>query len=119
MAVKQEADYVCIRENFSFNKHFMPGDDFPQNWLTQGYKPNKHFAPAKAAYDEIARVKQERLMFGHGDDPRSTEELKKCLAKFTDFPDSWPRKQIWLELRRHEAAESRDAPQRGRPPKKG
>lgn len=108
---KQIADYVCIRECFAFNKHFMPGDDFPQDWLTRGYEPNKHFAKAAIAYDEIERVKHERALYGHGDDIRSTVELKAALRKFTEFPEKWTRKQVWAELMRHESAEARDKPQ--------
>jgi hypothetical protein len=125
-AVRQESTYVCIKENFSFNKHFLVGDGFPEEWLRNGYTPNQHFAKAAIAYDEIERVKQERAMYGHGDDARSTKELRELLGEYIKtIPQDWTRKKIWLELRRHEAASAMDdspgPPSRppGRPPKKG
>ena len=107
--IRKDPSFICIRENFSFNKHFMPGDPFPEEWLTVGYKPNKHFAPAKIAADELERVKLELTMQGHGDDPRSTVELKKALAKYMEIDGEWPRKKIWLELVRLENADDKTA----------
>ena len=109
MAIKQESEFTCIRECFTFNKHFRPGDSFPQAWVEKGYQPNRHFVPARNAYEAIEQAKKDKSMFGCGDDTRSTEELKKELSTWiSKIPANWTRKQIWLELRRHEAADARD-----------
>jgi hypothetical protein len=109
--LKKDPSFICIRETFTFNKHFMPGDGFPEEWIKAGYKPSRHFAPAKEAQEALEQAENERMMYGHGDDKRSTKELKETLSVFMkQIPKDWPRKKIWLELRRLEAAESRDKP---------
>jgi len=108
IAVQQQASFICIRDCFTHNKHFQPGDPFPENWLASGYKPNKHFAPAAQAAAEIAKAREERTKYGHGDDPRSTEQLKEALARFAKVDTNWDRKKIWLELTRYENAEAKD-----------
>jgi hypothetical protein len=109
--MKEESTFVCIRECVTFNKHFMPGDGFPENWYKQGYKPNRHFAHKKEAFDALEESKGERTLFTHGDDRRSTKQIRSELEKFvSDVPENWNRKQMWLELRRYEAADAREAP---------
>jgi len=105
--IKEEASYICIRECFTYNKHFMPGDPFPENWLKNDYKPNKHFAPAKQAATMLEKAQSELAMHGHGDDPRTTKELTEALSKYMEIDGEWPRKKIWLELMRHENADSK------------
>ena len=108
--IRQDASYICIRECFTHNKRFRPGEPFPENWLANNYKPNKHFAPAKDAHAALQKAQAERTRYGHGDDTRSTAELKKALAQFMAVDADWDRKKIWLELTRHENAAAKDGP---------
>ena len=108
LPIKQQPSYICIRECFTYNRRFRPGEPFPENWLANDYKPNHHFAPAAEAHNALAAARAERLKFGHGDDPRSTAELSAELEKFMKVNAHWDRKKIWLELTRHENAAAKD-----------
>lgn len=114
-----QPSFICIRDCFTFNKRFRQGEAFPEDWLKAGYKPNRHFAPAQEAANAIAEVNATRQRYGHGDDPRSTVELKKELSKFTEVDGNWDRKRTWMELQRYENAEAKDGKRPpGRPPNK-
>jgi len=108
LPIRQQASFICIRECFTYNRRFRPGEPFPENWLSNGYTPNHHFAPAAEAHDALRRARDEKLKFGHGDDPRSTAELTAELEKYMKINAAWDRKKIWLELTRHENAAAKD-----------
>ena len=108
LPIRQQASFICVRECFTYNRRFRPGEPFPENWLNNGYEPNHHFAPAADAHEALKKAQEEKARYGHGDDPRSTAELTAELEKYMKVNAHWDRKKIWLELTRHEIAAAKD-----------
>ena len=105
-------DYRCFRECFAFNKRFKIGAVFPPVWLDNGYlPPTEYFVPAED-YDQVIRqkAKEHRSVQSAVDDPRSSEQLIKDLAKYMTVPSDWNRKRIWMALKQREMAESHTEP---------
>jgi len=101
---------ICIKECFVYNKRFKQGDEFPEQWVKEGYLPNMHFLPEGEAEAAIVESKLNRPVQCAGDDPRSTKDLKAELMKhMKSFPEKWGRKEIWLELHKHESAKAKTA----------
>lgn len=100
-------EYVCIKECFVYNKRFKKGAKFPETWLKEGYLPNQFFLPEDEAKEYIREHDGHRPVQCAGDDPRSTEEIKKTLFKFMkSFPEKWGRKEMWSALRKYEQGEA-------------
>ena len=101
---------IAVKECYVYNKRFKQGDEFPEKWLAEGYLPNQHFAPASEAKTLIDFNREHRPIQCAGDDPRSTKELKAELLKFVkSFPEKWGRKEIWIDLQKHENAKAKTA----------
>ena len=107
------ADYYCIKECNTYNKRFKVGDMFPAKWIAEGYLPNHHFSKFDGPKEALSFAKERnanRPIQCAGDDPRSTKDLKAELQKHVkSFPEKWGRKEIWLELNRHENAKGKTA----------
>lgn len=104
------AKFYCIKECNTYNKRFKPGDEFPQKWLDEHYLPNHHFKQFDSQKDAIAYFKETsetRPIQCAGDDPRSNEQLRTALAKYTNVSEKWTRKEIWMKLRERETADER------------
>jgi hypothetical protein len=101
---------ICVKDCFVYNKRFKQGDEFPEKWIQEGYLPNMYFLPEGDAKAAIEASKFNRPVQCAGDDPRSTKELKTELMKhMKSFPEKWGRKEIWLELNKHENAKGKTA----------
>lgn len=114
--------YRCYRECFAYNKHFKKGDFFPPQWVEAKYIPQpEYFVNANDYEDKVFEQKKEsRQIYSAADDPRTSEQLTAELEKVMGaVPKDWPRKKIWMELRRREMADSKTehGPRKpGRPP---
>ena len=115
---KQE--YRCFRECFAFNKRFKKGTMFPMTWIDAGYTPPAEYFVVAEDYADLIRTKsaESRQIFSAADDPRSSDELVKELAKYMEVPKDWNRKRIWMALKQRDMAVEKTEPRRpGRPPK--
>lgn len=79
--------YECVRTCYYLGKLFKPGNPLP-DWA----EPNKHFLPVGESLGEDEKKK----VFGPGDDPRSTRQIKKDLKEKFDIDASGTRKDLWL-----------------------
>lgn len=105
MAKKEK--YIAVREVYTYNKRFKQGDEFPVDWLKEGYLPNHHFMPEDEAKEFMRDSTANKPIQCAGDDPRSTKELKEALLKYTNVLEKWGRKEIWTQLHRFESGEAK------------
>lgn len=102
-------EYRCFKECFAFNKRFKKGAMFPLTWIDAGYKPPPEYFVMAQDYADVVRTKsmESRQIFSAADDPRTSAELVKELARFMEVPKDWNRKRIWMALKQREMAESK------------
>ena len=105
-------EYRCYKECFAYNKRFKQGTFFPVTWIDAGYKPPPEYFVAAEDYADTIRmkVKEGKEIQCAADDPRSSDQLVKDLAKYMEVPKDWNRKRIWMALKQREMAESHTEP---------
>jgi hypothetical protein len=105
MIKTETASFTCVRDCFYLNKYFKEGEAFPENWINNGFKPGKHFAPRAEAGEIIRTGRLKTHVTCHGDDPRSNVELRKILAdNGIEDAENWTRKELWEAVRNLENA---------------
>jgi hypothetical protein len=101
----------CIKKAgcFAYNKRFKLGQEFPLEWIDNGYAPPHDWFVKAEDYDDAIR-KNEFVgrIVSAGSDPRTTAVLIDALSKYMgDIPKTWNRAQIWRTLIARELAESK------------
>ena len=104
--------YRCVKECFAYNKRFKKGQEFPMAWIDNGYTPPEKWFVRSEDYDDFVRKADPvGKIVSAGYDKRSSAELIEALSKYMgEIPKTWNRRQIWMELHRREAAESKTEP---------
>lgn len=104
----------CIKKAgcFAYNKRFKLGQEFPLEWIDNGYEPPQDwFVRAEDYEDAIRKNEFVGKIVSAGSDPRPTVVLIEELHKYMgDVPKTWNRAQIWRTLIAREIAGAKSHP---------